>query len=278
MMRSAFAAMGRSDHTDGILICHSKGSPVKKTDFIPAALVVLLATSGAWGADDTAVIDANARIASTGIGTAVTESSSANVWNGTVVETMNSAGYTYVLLDTGSDKIWVVATETAVKVGERVSVPRGMVMKDFVSKTLNRSFDEIYFVEGIYPEGAAPKAGGLVQDTSSNSRTVVADAHVKPLAKVEGGYTVKEILARSATLRGKNVKVRGRVVKFVPHIMGTNWMHIQDGTGADLTVTTNDSFAKGDQVIVEGVLSVNKDFGAGYVYPAIIEKATVTKE
>jgi len=25
-------------------------------------------------------------------------------------------------------------------------------------------------------------------------------------------------------------------------------------------------------------LSVNKDFGAGYVYPAIIEKATVTKE
>jgi hypothetical protein len=55
-------------------------------------------------------------------------------------------------------------------------------------------------------------------------------------------------------------------------------MHIQDGTQSDLTVTTDTLVAKGDLVLVEGILSVNKDFGAGYVYPAIIEKATVTKE
>ncbi len=67
-------------------------------------------------------------------------------------------------------------------------------------------------------------------------------------------------------------------MKFVPDIMRTNWMHIQDGTAGDLTVTTDGSFAKGDQVMVEGVLSINKDFGAGYKYPAIIEKAKVTKE
>jgi hypothetical protein len=36
--------------------------------------------------------------------------------------------------------------------------------------------------------------------------------------------------------------------------------------------------AKGDVVMVEGILSVDRDFGAGYRYPAIIEKATVTKE
>jgi len=36
--------------------------------------------------------------------------------------------------------------------------------------------------------------------------------------------------------------------------------------------------AKGDLVMVEGILSVNKDFGMGYVYPAIIEKAMVAKE
>ena len=36
--------------------------------------------------------------------------------------------------------------------------------------------------------------------------------------------------------------------------------------------------APGDLVVVEGALTVDKDFGAGYVYDAIIEKAKVTKE
>ncbi len=64
--------------------------------------------------------------------------------------------------------------------------------------------------------------------------------------------------------------------------MGTNWVHIQDGSGsgptADLTVTTSAVVAAGDMVTVEGNLTVNKDFGAGYKYDAIIEGATVTKE
>jgi len=76
--------------------------------------------------------------------------------------------------------------------------------------------------------------------------------------------------------------VRGQVVKFTPNIMGTNWVHIQDGTGsgatADLTVTTSAVVATGDLVVVEGSLTVNKDFGAGYKYDAIIEGAKVTKE
>ena len=55
---------------------------------------------------------------------------------------------------------------------------------------------------------------------------------------------------------GQTVKVRGQVVKFTPNIMGTNWVHIQDGTGsgetADLTVTTSAIVAAGDIVVVEG--------------------------
>jgi hypothetical protein len=191
---------------------------------------------------------------------------------------MNAAGYTYILLNTGSGKIWAAATETSVKVGQRVSLPPGELMTDFSSKALNRTFDKIYFVSGIYPEGALEKAADQGHGTAVSSRTVVTDAHVKGVAKAEGGYTVEEILTRSAKLNGQTVKVRGRVVKFTAGIMGTNWVHIQDGTPGDLAVTTDTSVAKGDLVMVEGILSVNKDFGAGYVYPAIIEKAMVTKE
>jgi hypothetical protein len=237
---------------------------VKKTDLMFIALLITFTVGGA---------QATATHAGAG-----TLPANPGTLTGEIVETMNAAGYTYVLLNTDSGKIWAAATETSVKVGQRVSVPAGELMTDFSSKSLNRTFDKIYFVSGIYPEGALEKAADKGHDAAASGRTVVTDAHVESVAKAEGGYTVEEILTRSSELNGQKVKVRGRVVKFTAGIMGTNWMHIQDGTPGDLTITTDTLVAKGDLVMVEGILSVNKDFGAGYVYPAIIEKAIVTKE
>ena len=96
--------------------------------------------------------------------------------------------------------------------------------------------------------------------------------------KVSGGYTVAEVFAQASSLNGQTVKVRGRVTKFTANIMGTNWVHLQDSTEGDLTVTTSAVVATGDLVVVEGPLAANKDFGAGYKYAAIIEKASITKE
>ena len=65
--------------------------------------------------------------------------------------------------------------------------------------------------------------------------------------------------------------------------MGTNWVHVRDGSGAegtnDLTVTTKGEVPKvGDTVVVSGPASLNKDFGMGYTYPVMLEDATVTVE
>jgi hypothetical protein len=247
---------------------------VKKTDLI---IIALLITFTEGGAQATAASPDSAPATATHAGAGALPANPGAL-TGKIVETMNAAGYTYVLLDTGSGKIWAAATETSVKVGQRVSVPAGELMTDFSSKALNRTFDKIYFVSGIYPEGALEKAVDQGHDMAASSRTVVTDAHVEGVTKAEGGYTVEEILTRSSELNGQKVKVRGRVVKFTAGIMGANWMHIQDGTPGDLTVTTDALVAKGDLVMVEGILSVNKDFGAGYVYPAVIEKAMVTKK
>jgi hypothetical protein len=75
--------------------------------------------------------------------------------------------------------------------------------------------------------------------------------------------------------------VHGKVVKFNGGIMGKNWFHLQDGTGTasdgthDITVTTpEDVVVKvGDTVTVTGTVGIDKDFGAGYVYGAIVENA-----
>jgi len=79
------------------------------------------------------------------------------------------------------------------------------------------------------------------------------------------------------------VVVRGQVVKANNAIMGRNWFHLQDGSGKaddgtnDLTITTEDVVTVGDIVTVSGTLTVDKDFGAGYAYDAIIENATIKK-
>jgi hypothetical protein len=67
--------------------------------------------------------------------------------------------------------------------------------------------------------------------------------------------------------------------------MGKNWLHVRDGTGAqakgdnDITVTTSGGeWQVGDVVTVVGTVRTDKDFGAGYAYPVIIEEATLTKK
>jgi len=103
------------------------------------------------------------------------------------------------------------------------------------------------------------------------------------IAKAEGGKTIQEIFDEKAALAGGKVTVRGKAVKANAGIMGRNWVHIRDGSGAngdnDLTVTTaGGDWQVGDVVTVVGVVRTDKDFGAGYAYPVIIEEATLTKK
>ena len=83
-------------------------------------------------------------------------------------------------------------------------------------------------------------------------------------------------------LNGQIIRIRGKVVKYNPEIMGRNWIHIQDGTairdGYDLMVTSKDQTSVGQIIAVEGKVATNKDFGAGYTYKVMVEDATVKVE
>jgi hypothetical protein len=105
---------------------------------------------------------------------------------------------------------------------------------------------------------------------------------VSEVEKAKDGKTVAEIFAGKEDLAGKQVLVRGKVVKFLPQIMGKNWLHLQDGSGSegtnDLTVTTTAMAEVGDLVLVNGKVSVNRDFGYGYSYQVLLEDAAITVE
>jgi len=228
----------------------------------------------------------------------------ANGFTGKVLETMSTSGYTYVRVDTAGKKLWAVATEFAVKVGDVVTVAAGMPMANYHSKSLNRDFDVVYFTGSITVGGSGaaaasatpalppghPALPGAPTPALPPGHPALTGAAAAPnldltgLKRAAGGKTIQEIFAAKTKLAGKPVAVRGKVVKYNAQIMGKNWLHIQDGSGSagkndnDLTVTTATPAKLGDTVLVSGTVSTDKDFGAGYKYSVILDDAKVTVE
>ena len=93
--------------------------------------------------------------------------------------------------------------------------------------------------------------------------------------------TVAALYQEKANLGGHHVQLRGKIVKVNNAIMNRNFLHLRDGTGKegsnDLTITSQDTAEVGDEVIVSGTITLDKDFGAGYTYPILLEQASVSK-
>jgi hypothetical protein len=203
------------------------------------------------------------------------------VARGTVVETMDAASYTYVLVDAGGDEIWAAATRFEVAVGDTVTVPLEMPMQDFHSEALDRDFSVVYFASRILVGDEAAVPAAPVSRGAPVPERMVDEGPIEP---VDGGVTVARVWAERDALAQSSVTVRGRVVKYNPGILGRNWLHIQDGSGSaeqgthDLTVTSSEGARVGSVVTVSGVVAVDQDFGAGYSYPVMLTDAAIDAE
>ncbi|MFQ6371384.1 NrfJ [Shewanella sp. YIC-542] len=71
------------------------------------------------------------------------------VHEGTIVDTMNSGGYTYVQVQEGDNTFWAAGPQVKVDKGDKVQVVEQMWMTNFTSKTLKRTFDKLMFVGEI---------------------------------------------------------------------------------------------------------------------------------
>jgi len=94
--------------------------------------------------------------------------------------------------------------------------------------------------------------------------------------------TVAALYQEKAALSGKTITAQGKVVKVNNGIMGRNFVHVRDGSGDassnNLIVTSKQTANVGDEVKISGTVAVNRDFGAGYSYPLLIEDASITKK
>ena len=228
---------------------------------------------------------------------------------GKVLERIDAAPYSYLRLSTAAGEVWAAVPQTTVDKGADVTIDNPMPMDGFESKTLNRKFDKLFFGtlggQGGAPQAGAPGApppgmGGMppamggapggamppqmaAQHAAAGAGPTDAASVKVPKATGANAKTIAEIHAQKAQLKDKKVTVRGKVVKSNSGIMGRNWVHVRDGSGTtekgdnDLTVTSESVANVGDVIVITGVVHTDKDFGAGYAYPVIIEEAVYSK-
>lgn len=96
---------------------------------------------------------------------------SASPNSGKVLQIEQAGIYTYAEVDTGSQKIWVAGGQIDAKVGDTVQWGDYAVMNNFTAKSLNRTFEQVLFVNNwgpaggamapMAPHGTPPAAGGM---------------------------------------------------------------------------------------------------------------------
>ena len=200
-----------------------------------------------------------------------------SVVTGEVLEVKDVDSYTYLRIKTKDGETWAAVSTSAIKPGAEVRLENVMVMKNFESKSLKKTFQTILFgnLAGSSKDSVSPHSGATQSMAEAASISV-------PKATGTNARTVAEIVTKATELKDKPVRVSGKVVKYNPEVMGKNWVHLRDGTGAaadnsnDLLVTTKDKVKIGDVVTVTGVVRTNKDFGSGYVYKVLIEDAKLS--
>jgi hypothetical protein len=103
---------------------------------ILATMTLLFAACGS----ENAPVDENAAVSGTELG--------AN--SGEVLSSVQVPNYTYIEVRTDERIVWLAGNPVELADGEIISWDPSLVMHDFQSSTLNRTFDEIVFVSTVH--------------------------------------------------------------------------------------------------------------------------------
>lgn len=198
-----------------------------------------------------------------------------------ITEVIHTSSYTYLQVKENNTLEWIAIPKQEIDKGSIIYYEDGLLMENFESKELGRTFETIYFVQEI-----SDKPMDVAHTPSHENTNVMGGSEPqKPvlnkididIEKPEGGIRIGELYTNKANYDGKSIIVRGQVTKVNIAIMHRNWVHLQDGSGDeehfDLTVTTDDVPKVGDVVTYSGVVVLDQDFGMGYEYELILEQA-----
>lgn len=145
--------------------------------------------------------------------------------SGKVLQVIPAGSYTYIEVETGGQNVWIAGGPIQIKAGDTLQWGDYAVMNNFNSKALNRTFEQILFVQTWGPAGgatsqmaphgntagqpaaqmpaghppavsAAPAAPG---GQAAGSALTTGQGEVKSLANA-GGYTYLEVKQNGGTV------------------------------------------------------------------------------
>lgn len=192
-----------------------------------------------------------------------------NAWHEAIIkEVLASNRYSYLEVEENGTRIWLATSKGEFSPEQRLRYRGGLLKTNFKSEEHDRVFEKLYLVSQIQLEGASATPSTIGTPSPGPAKKVDPST-------VKGAVTIKEIIQNPGKYKDKTVKILGTVSKVNPNIMGKNWIHVQDGSADqyDFVLTSASNIPAGHQVVFEGVIRLDVDFGAGYSYDIIMEDA-----
>lgn len=203
----------------------------------------------------------------------------------TIKEILKTSRYLYInVIEKNNIKpFWIATRIIDVKVGGTYFYKGGLLKTNFESKEFKRTFDKIYLVSSnLVSANHASDPGFQKKTTSANKIDIIKSAQKivksqKNKEVIKGSIKIAELVKNAQKYAGKTVQISGTCSKLNAGIMDRNWIHLKDGSldSYDLVVTSKELVKEGATVTIKALVTLNKDFGAGYKYDLILEDGSI---
>ena len=195
-----------------------------------------------------------------------------------ILEVKDAPGYTYMKVDEKGEQYWAAIESTPVKVGQTITLKEQVWMKNFKSKSLDKTFDKVLFADysrkGISGADNVHKIHGkMIKKKQEDS--------FKPDPKFNEGVVISEEKAIKTTItelfkdknkyKNKNVEIEADVIQVSNKVKGNTWVKIYDGKDGVIFRSPNEDekVEIGDRVKVIGTVNTDVDYGFGFAYEVI---------
>ena len=199
-----------------------------------------------------------------------------------VEEVLPTARYVYLRVKEGDKEFWIATRKAEINRGEIYLYRGGLLKTNFESKEYDRIFDEIYLVSNLVSEDHSQHETASAAGSTAKKEIVVKEdipTHTEKAIVHKGTIKISDLVSDPKKYEGHTVQLSGKCVKVNPNIMNLNWIHLQDGSkdDFDMVITSNTFVPEGKLITIRAVVSLNRDFGAGYKYDLILENGTLVQ-
>ena len=201
-----------------------------------------------------------------------------NLHSVVALETKGTKKYTYIKVREGNKEYWVATSKKDITPGGSYFYSSSIRKTNFESIELGRVFDELFLIGNIVrtDHGNQIRKGKMEKvdvETHSTSNPVQSKVDFKSGDEI----TISALIENPSKFENKQIQLTGTVEKVNSNILGRNWIHLKDGSmdDYDLVITSTQRVVEGNIIKIEGKVSLDVDFGAGYRYDIIVEDARI---